>query len=86
MTRTVRTLWITRKSIDGGFHSPELLEAWDDWSIDEYPEGWQEACKKSLDSVGHDLASHRYIDIRINEDELDEAFHPVEIQGRAVST
>ncbi len=78
--RTIRSLWITRKSIDSGFHPPELVEAWDEWSIDENPDGWQEACKRALDAVGSDLSSHRYIDLRVSGDALDSAFQPVEVE------
>lgn len=83
--RTIRTLWITRKSIDAGFHPPELIAAWDEWSIDENPSGWQDACKEALESLGSDLAAHRYIDIKLDDETLDRAFWPVEINGEVVA-
>ena len=73
-SRVVRSLWITRKSIDSGFHPPELLTAWDEWTIDENPDGWQDECKRCLDAVGSDLSSHRYIDLYIDEHELSAPF------------
>lgn len=84
--RVVRSLWITRKSIDAGFHPPELVEAWDEWSIDENPEGWQEACKRALDAVGSDLSAHRYIDIRVSGDALASTFEPAEVEAYAVES
>jgi hypothetical protein len=80
-TRTIRTLWITRKSIDGGFHPPELVQGWDEWSIDENPQGWQEACKEALDAIGSDLSAHRYIDISLNGEALAGAFEPSTISA-----
>jgi hypothetical protein len=85
MSRHIRTLWITRKSIDSGFHPPELVEAWDEWSIDENPSGWVDACKAALESVGSDCASHRYIDIRLEDKALNAIFEPAEIGAIAVT-
>lgn len=79
----MRSLWITRKSIDNGSHSPELLVAGDEWSIDEYPEDWRRACDMALKTVGSDLASHRYIDLKVSEEALDQAFRPTEIDAHA---
>lgn len=59
----IETLWIKRKY---GNTPPELVAAWDEFSIDENPQGWQDACTKALDSIGDDLAEHRYIQIRAN--------------------
>jgi hypothetical protein len=81
VSRTIRTLWITRKSIDGGFHPPELVQGWDEWSIDENIDGWQGACKDALDAVGPDLAAHRYVDILVDGDDLAAAFEPSVIRA-----
>jgi hypothetical protein len=81
--RTIRSLWVTRKSIDAGFHPPELVAAWDEWSIDENPQGWADACKHALDSMGSDLAAHRYIDLFVSGDDLDATFDPASLMAVA---
>ena len=68
----VKTLWGWRKSED----SPELMEAWDEWSVDGYREGWQEACEKAIKSWGDDLYAHRYIDLRVSVDQITRYFLP----------
>jgi hypothetical protein len=72
--RDVVSLWATRKSIDAGMHPPELLVAWDEYTIDENFEGWHSACMAALSAMGGDLDQHRYITLRVPEDVLEEAF------------
>lgn len=72
--REIVTLWATRKSVDAGMHPPELLEAWDDYSIDENFEGWHESCKQAMAAMGDDLDQYRYITFRVDEDFLHDAF------------
>ena len=76
----IHTLWFWRKNEDG----PELLEAWDEYAIDENWEGWQAACAKALDSVKSDISSlgYRYIDLRVNGDLIEEAFYANEIAAK----
>lgn len=83
MSRTIRSLWITRKSIDCGFHPAELLIAWDEWTVDENPEGWANACKEALEAVGDDLAAHRYIDLLLHDKGIDDAFEPASTEVRS---
>jgi len=68
--RVVRGLWVTRKSIDAGHHPPELLVAWDEWTIDENQEGWAAECQAALEAVGDDLAAYRYIDFRFDGEDV----------------
>ena len=56
----IRTLWITRKSEEA---PPELIEAWDEWSIEDNFEGWTRACEEALERIGNDVDQFRYIDI-----------------------
>lgn len=74
MTREVVSLWATRKSIDGGYHPPELLTAWDAFSIDENFEGWAADCKARMDALGDDLDQYRYITFRVQDSVFDRAF------------
>lgn len=72
--REVVTLWITRKSVDAGMHPPEMVNAWDEYSIDEYVEGWLESCQQALAAVGSDLDQFRYITLRVDESVVHDAF------------
>ena len=76
----VRTLWITRK-YDTGM-PPELLEAWDEVSIDENSKGFFEACNKALESIGSDLAEFRYLDLEVPELNIRQAFQPPVIESQ----
>jgi hypothetical protein len=69
----IRTLWITRKDFS---NSPELVEAWDENSVDNWYEGWAAACDKALESIGDDLEEHRYITLNVPAKALREAFFP----------
>ena len=68
----VRMLWIRRKGMTDT--SPELIEAWDEYSIDENPEGAQESFREALDKVGNDLDEFRYITLDIPIDAIEDAF------------
>lgn len=77
---TVKTLWGWRKSED----SPELMEAWDAFSVDGYQDGWEEACQKAIASWGDDLYAHRYIDIEVDADQVMQTFWPAKLEGEIV--
>lgn len=74
MKRVIETLWATRKSVDGGYHPPELLVAWDEFSVDANQEGWFEACTAALASLGGDLDQHRYVTLSLGDDVLEDTF------------
>lgn len=69
----VKSLWITRKSEP---EYPELLEAWDEYSIDQNPEGFEEACDEAIKAVGTDVEAIRYIDMFVAHQDIDKAFAP----------
>lgn len=71
----IKSLFITRKGAD----TPELIEAWDEYTIDGYPEGFDEACDKALASIGSDLVQWRIIDIEVPYNAVEAAFQPVKI-------
>lgn len=75
----VRGLWVTRKYDTNA--PPELLEAWDEVSIDENLEGFNEACKKALDAVGDDVDEFRYIDMEVPTSAVRQAFQPEVVES-----
>lgn len=66
----VATLWIRRPDSE----IPELVAAWDGYSIEENYEGWEKACQRALDEVKGDLAAFRYLNISVSERVLNDAF------------
>lgn len=68
----LHTLWAWRKNEEG----PELLEAWDEVTRDNWPEGFKEACQKALDAMEADIgeAGHRYVDIDVDYDTISALF------------
>lgn len=68
----VKTLWGLRRGED----IPELMEAWDEFSVDYYQEGFSEACEKAIKSWGDDLVAHRYIDLTVDLDAITKHFLP----------
>ena len=66
----VATLWIRRPDSD----VPELMAAWDGYSLEENYEGWEKACKQALAEVAGDVAAFRYLNISVSDNVLDDAF------------
>ncbi len=73
----IETLWGVRK----GESTPELMEAWDEYSIDQYREGWSEACQKAITSWGTDLDAYRYIQIVVNLNKIEQTFEASMVSG-----
>lgn len=82
-TATIKTAWFWRKQEEG----PELLEAWDEFTVDSNPDGWREAVDAAYAAVESDDSGHgiRYIDVKINYGVVERAFWPVEVEGQALS-
>ena len=70
--RTIRTLWFWRK----GEPDPELLVAWDDYSVDENPEGFQTECAAAYERVRSDDAGAgpRAITLSVDATAIEKAF------------
>lgn len=66
----VAMLWVCRKGCD----IPELLNAWDGYSIEENFDGWAKSCKDALDACGGDVDAFRYVNIKVDADALDVIF------------
>jgi len=57
---------------------PELLEAWDEYSVNENVEGWNESCQHHLNKVKESgLMSHTFLDIEVDDNELGKVLNPV---------
>lgn len=63
-------LFILRKGEHG--QSPEARIVWDEYSIDENPEGFREAVDHELKSLSSDVAAHKVVRVRVNEAVIDQ--------------
>lgn len=83
MTATLRTLWFWRKGEDG----PELLTAWDEWSVDGNFEGWVEDCERHFETVASDDSGYgpREIIFKFDFSKIEEAFWPSEIEAEVLA-
>jgi len=77
-TITIETLWVARVSES----TPELAAARDEFTIDNWREGWDEACQKALASYGSDINAHRYITLLIDMDQIERAFEPPSVEAK----
>lgn len=76
----VYSLWGLRK----GESLPELMAAWDEYSVDSYSEGWRESCEKAIASWGADLVESRYVRIQVPGIAIENAFAPIDVDGVVV--
>lgn len=78
------TLWGQRPNRYYGEHAPELLTAWDEFCVDENPEGWEEAQKEAISAAGDGaFATTKVIVIEVNQDSVDHILnHPPALPGR----
>jgi hypothetical protein len=74
----IHTVWATRTYSPD---EPELLVAWDEFSIDAHPEGFEEEVTRALGSLGSDLGVHRRIVISVPDRDITTAFLPDEVEG-----
>lgn len=56
--------------------TPELVTAWDEYTVDENPEGWKKECDRMLAMIGDDVLSKGFITISVRESELLKALNP----------
>lgn len=76
----IKSLWAWRKNED----SPELLLAWDEFSVDENFDGWQNECRTALDSMKSDISDlgYRYLDLRVDASAIEECFYTNEVEAK----
>ena len=66
----VHILFVLRKESYPEEHAPEARIVWDEFSVDENPEGFEEAIAKDLKELGSDIQAHRVIPVRVGQDEV----------------
>ena len=76
----IECLFIVRNEQSG----PELLTAWDEYTVCDNYEGWQTACSNALESVDGDYEKQRIITIEVPDDALEVALEKAEIQGKII--
>lgn len=68
----IKCLFIERTKHGG----PELFLTWDEYTIDENPEGFIEACDKKIAALKGEFIHHQIITLCIADHDLENAFHP----------
>lgn len=66
----LHVLFIQRKESYVGEYAPEARIVWDEFSVEENPEGFEEACAKDLKEVGNDIMAHRVIPVWVDQAEI----------------
>lgn len=74
----IYSVWGVRKYFP---NEPELMLAWDEFSVDSNPEGYEAAVKQAIESWGDDLLAHRVIEIEVFDLAVLQAFKPAKIKG-----
>ena len=76
---TVKSVWFWRKGEDG----PELLTAWDEYSVEQNEEGFAAEVKRVWELVKDDDAGGgpRHINITFPWEPIERAFWPAEVEG-----
>lgn len=76
---TICSLWFWRKGEDG----PEMLTAWDTWTVDGNQEGWTEECKRVYEEVASDDSGGgpREINFLVDYEAITAAFYPTDIEA-----
>lgn len=70
----IYTLWAVRKSSSTSAPLPELLLAWDETSVSDWPSGYELAKKKALAGLGEDLLSFREAYLTADDKMLESLF------------
>lgn len=63
-------LFIQRKESYEGEYAPEALVVWDEFAMDENPEGFEEVCKKELAANGDQVMAHKVLRVRVDGDKI----------------
>lgn len=80
MSYHISTLWITRHSDD----TPELIAAWDQFSIDGNPGGFTAACEAALGAIGDDVRDKAYLTLIVPEEPIFAALYPPDVRVETV--
>lgn len=63
-------LFIQRKEEYPLEYAPEALVVWDEYAMDENPEGFDEACAKALKEHGDQVVAHKVIRFRVDQEKV----------------
>ena len=75
----IYTAWATRKDFESD--APELLIAWDEYTVDCNPGGFEEALEREVNAMGDELAELRRITIKVPQEALLAAFKQASIEA-----
>jgi hypothetical protein len=78
---TIMTLWGQRKNTYPGQHGLELLEAWDENSMDANPGSFEDVVKVTREDLKDEFSQFEVIEIDINDRLLELAFKPSKVPG-----
>lgn len=62
-----------RKEQYEGQNAPELLLAWDEYCIEENPEGWETEVQSLIEHLGKEMTAMRIVDIEVDSKRLRDA-------------
>lgn len=65
-------LFIQRKENFPMEYAPEALVVWDEYAMEENPEGFEEACAKTLKEHGDQVFAHRVVRLRVDQEKIRE--------------
>ncbi len=65
-------LFIQRKEEYPEQFAPEALVVWDEYCVEENPEGFEAACAEAIKSVGDDLLAHKVVRFRVSQPKIRE--------------
>ena len=74
---TIETFWALRK----GERTPELLTAWDEFTIDQNPQGWEDDKRRGAEAIGDDAAGFRSITLVVLASDIADAFTPPRVRA-----
>ena len=75
----IEALFGLRKGFENDY--AELMVAWDEYSIESNPDGWDDQCAAAMASWGDDLAQHRIITITVDDGSISALFGPAQVTG-----
>lgn len=67
-------------SCDDQNESPELILAWDEYSIDENEEGWSDALKKEKERLSIGAIPHAVVTLKVSASDILQRIFPPETQ------
>jgi hypothetical protein len=83
MTIEIVSLWGLRRGNEEGV--PELMVAWDEFCMEDNPEGFWDHVREEREAWGTDLVEERLIRIRVSEEAILGAFAAPIVNGEALS-